>query len=186
MLTVYALKNAGCKGLKSSLIQHFNLLPSTVYFTSFFGTVYEIFICVVCTSVSPIVHVSIFVNRSPLFTAILAVCMLGERLSFWNGAQVRQDLDLSWILILLLRCCVVLPLKSQQIARAGWQGRRQGAAWQSAGWCRRPGVLLAWKVLLLPFLLFIVIIIIVMVVVMFIVIVVDIIIWVPKPCMPWS
>ena len=55
---------------------------------SFFGTVYEMFVCCVCTSVLPIVNVSIFANMSPVFTAILAVCMLGERLTLGGGIQV--------------------------------------------------------------------------------------------------
>ena len=54
---------------------------------SFFGTIYDIVICVICAGNLPIVNVSIFINMAPLFTVILAVWVLKERLTLFNFIQ---------------------------------------------------------------------------------------------------
>jgi len=73
------------KTLKQSLIEPFTLFPAKVYAISFFGTIYEIMACVVCIGQLPIVNVSIFVNMAPLFTVLLAVWVLNERLTCFNA-----------------------------------------------------------------------------------------------------
>ena len=41
-------------------------------------------ICYVCVRVLPIVIVSIFINMAPLFTVLLAVPILGEKLDVFS------------------------------------------------------------------------------------------------------
>lgn len=58
---------------------------------SFLGTVYEIFICVVCVGALPIVNVSIFINMSPVFAVLLAIWVIGEKLTTFNAIQVAAS-----------------------------------------------------------------------------------------------
>lgn len=58
---------------------------------SFLGTVYEIFICVVCVGALPIVNVSIFINMSPVFAVLLAIWVIGEKLTTFNAMQVAAS-----------------------------------------------------------------------------------------------
>jgi drug/metabolite transporter (DMT)-like permease len=55
------------------------------------GTVYEIFICVVCVGALPIVNVSIFINMSPVFAVLLAIWVIGEKLTAFNAVQVAAS-----------------------------------------------------------------------------------------------
>lgn len=71
--------------LSESLLEPFRLFELATYVVSFVGTIYEIMICYVCLGELPIVNVSIFINMAPLFTVILAVPILKERLTVFNG-----------------------------------------------------------------------------------------------------
>ena len=66
-------------------------------------------ICYVCVRVLPIVNVSIFINIAPLFTVLLAVPILGEKLSVFNIAQA----SLSFVGVLLIVMGRVVPEQSE-------------------------------------------------------------------------
>lgn len=83
LLTPVASMQKG-KSIKDVLWSPFKVLPTLTFMISFFGTIYDIVICVVCAGNLPIVNVSIFINMAPLFTVILAVWVLKERLTLFN------------------------------------------------------------------------------------------------------
>ena len=51
------------------------------------GNIYETTVCVVGAASLPIVSVAIFVNMAPLITVLLAIWVLNERLTLFNGVQ---------------------------------------------------------------------------------------------------
>lgn len=67
-----------------ALVKPFKMFTPSTFVQSFGGIVYEIMICYVCVGVLPIVNVSIFINMAPLFTVLLAVPILKEKLSAFN------------------------------------------------------------------------------------------------------
>lgn len=67
-----------------ALVRPFKMFTPSTFVLSFGGIVYEIMICYVCVGVLPIVNVSIFINMAPLFTVLLAVPILKEKLSAFN------------------------------------------------------------------------------------------------------
>lgn len=86
--------------LKKTLLQPFDQFSPATFFMSFGGIAYEIMICYVCVRVLPIVNVSIFINMAPLFTVLLAVPILGEKLSVFN--IVQATLSFAGVLLIVL------------------------------------------------------------------------------------
>jgi drug/metabolite transporter (DMT)-like permease len=70
--------------LVSMLTDPFKKFSPWTFSIAFGAIVYEIMICYVCVRVLPIVIVSIFINMAPLFTVLLAVPILGEKLDVFN------------------------------------------------------------------------------------------------------
>ena len=91
-----------------TLVQPFRKFSPQTFLLSFGGIAYEIMICYVCVRVLPIVNVSIFINMAPLFTVLLAVPILGEKLSVFNIVQA----SLSFVGVLLIVMGRVVPEQS--------------------------------------------------------------------------
>ena len=70
--------------LVSMLTDPFKQFSPWTFSIAFGAIIYEIMICYVCVRVLPIVIVSIFINMAPLFTVLLAVPILGEKLDVFN------------------------------------------------------------------------------------------------------
>lgn len=87
LLTPIGMLQTSHHSIVEALIRPFKMFSALTFFLSFFGIVYEIMICYVCVGVLPIVNVSIFINMAPLFTVLLAVPILGEKLSAFNILQ---------------------------------------------------------------------------------------------------
>lgn len=82
---------SGVAGWREKFVAPLELFQKRTYTISILGTVYEIFICVVCVGALPIVNVSIFINMSPVFAVLLAIWVIGEKLTAFNAVQVAAS-----------------------------------------------------------------------------------------------